>query len=686
MRWNKVLWPPLAGLLFAAAGCIGPVDVFGVESYEYEQERLYREPDPGDDRIEDKDPTYDADGVTVSELFNGCTFKLNKTGTVTKLDIVEFDSDNQDLAGRLFRDWEAAYVHLAAREIGPIIASAELVDSSLAHFDDGLRAAIEYDLQVGIDGVRAGKRAFLYTLAEEINRAFVQAAPDQPDQAAHLESALVYVIAGLLAGGNQVTGMLDIDPAIVRAAQDEVDRFEADPQRTTPTGFYAWNDTLEEVYRQDGYLRNGWLAEDAQRTAQQVGRFAAIAAVLQTAEATDLKERYQGLLEVYRRLGNPLAAHTPASLFAYVDEIADLDDVMALRGQFLTDNPPLYPCAGSYFALFPATLAKVDVYLDDEYCARAVPEARTLADLISTAVESGDLTLTPDESSGWQDYRFHAAAFLFEPGGGPEYEHLLLTETYKTRTIEPFVVITEKQTETHAKMDDFGDREKTVVDLYPQFSVEPRFTYFLRKARGYRYLTHYLKSALGAGFLAASYRMSPGQAVPEQSLEAELGDVMQRTYGLAIVSARSLGIDPEDHLTAAEREEVETAACAVKAHEWLADDWYLDGTVLHDPRRAVRLGADRVNNETIYRVTVGVNVFRVYTEYVSGHGPKVVDYDEYDCAVRDFVSQTYYLFFPQTREVRISNAHPPLTDDELRAVCNRHHDADAIVAELEALQ
>ena len=99
---------------WAAAGCLGPLDALGYESGEYERESLFREPEIQDDRIEDKDPSYDPSS-RVEELFGTCQVVMNKSGTVTKLDIVPFEEDNADLEERLFPTRAEALVEVGSR-------------------------------------------------------------------------------------------------------------------------------------------------------------------------------------------------------------------------------------------------------------------------------------------------------------------------------------------------------------------------------------------------------------------------------------------------------------------------------------------------------------------------------------------------------------------------------------------
>src|ERR1035437_2597322 len=94
-------WPTM-GMLALGAGCLAPLDMLG-ES-EAVHQRDVSAPDPlADDRIEDKHPVYDP-SLTTDEVFGSCKVHLNKSASVTRLDIVPFDAADATIGTTLYRD------------------------------------------------------------------------------------------------------------------------------------------------------------------------------------------------------------------------------------------------------------------------------------------------------------------------------------------------------------------------------------------------------------------------------------------------------------------------------------------------------------------------------------------------------------------------------------------------------
>ncbi len=115
-----------------------------------------------DDRIEDKNPTFDPDR-TVTEAFRGgsCPITMNKSAAVTKLDIVPFEGGETALDKRLFHGRADALATIAGIQDADPIPSMEVVNGALKPFNDGLYAAVELEAE-------AGKRQLLTALAARL--------------------------------------------------------------------------------------------------------------------------------------------------------------------------------------------------------------------------------------------------------------------------------------------------------------------------------------------------------------------------------------------------------------------------------------------------------------------------------------------------------------------------------------
>jgi len=668
------------------SGCIGILDNMGREEEVKDVEDLFKDQELEDDKIEDKNPSYDPDRY-VEEVFEGCVFRVNKSGTVTKLDVVAFDDDNEDLESRLFNDRGEALEDLAGRKGVDIIPSLEVVNGSLKGFNDGLYASIEVGVQEGVEEVFESKRLFLQTLAERL--------ADEHEVAVgavreHLGSGLAYVVAGLLASGEQAESFADIDGSVMADAQVLVDAFLGNPIYALPIGFYSWNETLQQVFTQDRFFQSqlSEIEEGDVPSVSEVGRYAAIAAVVK--DATDLRPQYESYLALYSGLTNPYNSFSVADLFDYVDGTASLEDVDAIRTDFAAENSSPFICRGTYFALFPSSMSKDSSFFLELFCNSPPPADVSFIDVLINGIREGHVDLTPDpETSGWYDYQLYALETLLLPNRGPESDHLLLTKAYKEKLIDTFKSIITQTRETHVKQLDIPGGATSApakdVDVYPKFPVEPFPTFYLRTARGYRFLKTYLLAVLGEGFLSARGRLFSDDTMAEKSLLEELDEVIKRTYGLYVVSSRSVGLDPEEYLMEEETAEFSIEDCVAEVDAWLAG-WQTDEDILADPRVIVPVGMDYDAKKIIYWATIGVKVIEISAEFVEDHFPEVSPAPESShCNLRDIVGRNYFLLMEEMQEVRIRDSRPPLTREEFREICDAHDNTEDIVSALEAL-
>lgn len=666
----------VAVICLVSPGCIGPLDTFGNETIVTEEEELSKDDQLQDDKIEDKNPLYDPDRV-VEEQFGPCTVRLNKSKTVTRLDIVPFAEQEADLEGKLFAGRGEALAGLQGG--ADLIPSMEVVNGKLKPFNDGLYAAIESDLQQGQNGLAPGKRQFLYDLLD----ALAERAPDAgPRGAALLDHARAFVAASLLAGGNPV----DVPAEVDQAAREALDMFHTDPQRGRPVGFYTWNELLEEVFVQDRFLQNLDLGLDPQQAERfGFGIFAAMAAVL--ADDTDLLERYQQIHALYAGLTNPYASYSPLEIMPYLDGLASLEDIDVIEAAFVEENPSLMTCSRASYALLPSSRSKDTEFFNSRWCSSGMPEGVSFIDVLIDAIRSGDLDLAPDPDAGWYDYQLWALETLLLPERGPESDHLLLTAAYKQKLIDTFKSLITQARETHVKQLQGGfagtAMEEPEIDIYPLFPVEPFPTFYLRTARGYRFLQTYLEAVLGPDYLAAAGRLHEDGARDERPLEDEFASTIDLLYGLYILSARSVGLDPDAHLLAEETAAVDLEAGIQAARAWL-EGWQTDPDVLSDPRVIVPVSVDDGSGRGVYWAVLGVKAVKARAEFVEGYEPEVLGAEDkhgQSCLVRDILPRDYLLLVEHMEEVRFSG--PPPTRDEFRAVCDRHDNPADIVADLE---
>ncbi len=651
---------------FAAAllcsACLGPLDIFGNQTVVTEDEDYLKQDQLEDDRIEDKHPVYDPALVVEERFGDHCTVSLNKSGSVTELDVIPFDDDHAALAGQLFPDRGAAAAALAGTDID-LIPSMEVVNGKLKPFDDGLYAAIESDLQDGVDGLLS-ERQWLYDLLAALTARVAEASPVQ---AARLDQARAMVAAALLAGGN----LVEVPAAVDGEARSALADFLAVPQWSRPVGFYTWSELLGEVFAQDRLLQN-------QGSRFDFGAFAAIAVVL--GDQPELLEQYQTLHALYGGLTNPYVSYTPLEILPYVDGLSSLDDVAAVRTLFEADNQPLVTCSGPAYALLPASRSKDTAYFDSRWCTTGVPEGTNMIDELISAIRNGAVDLAPGPDAGWYDYQLWALETLLLPERGPESDHLLLTAAYKQKLLDTFKSIITQNRETHVKqVQPFGPTSapSEPIDIYPNLPVEPFPTFYLRTARGLRFLGTYLEAVLGGDYLAAAGRVKEQGGRAEVALADELDQEIELLYGLYLLSSDSVGLDPQAYLLADELAEIDPERAREAARSWL-EEWRLDPDVRVDPRVIVPVASDDGTGRGVYWAIFGVGAIQIRAEFVEGFEPEVV---HSGCPVEEIIPRDYFLLVERMEEVRF--AGPPPTRDEFRAVCDRHDNVEDIIADLE---
>ena len=674
--------------LVCSSGCIPDfLDIYGVECIVTES--TSNENEPQDDRIEDKHPEYDPSRVVVETFDDGCQFSLNKSATVTKLDIAPLEGDDKVLGELVFGTRSAAFEHLAGMTNGRnrLIPSMEVVNGALKPFNDGLYAAIELGVQAGVtvDTVEVcpGKRAFLEDLLAGL---LALEATATPTQATHLRNAATDLGTALILGGAEPS----LPAELFTRARSQVEAFEAEALISRPIGFYTWRAELGEVFRQDRFLQNYQVQHPVPGdpySDAELGKAAAVALALQA--DGELLDRYEGYLALYAGLTNPFANLPVTSLLPHLSGLATLDNPGALRAPLLADHPPPdlpYGCQ-PHLAVFPSSRSRETTHFDNAYCASGVPSGVNLMDELISAIREGLIELEPDPDSGWYDYQTYALETLLLPERGGESQHLLLTAAYKKKLMDTFRSIMTQNRETHVKQLEMGGEAMsmppTVSDLYPVFPVEPFPTFYLRTARAYRFLATYLGAVLGPDFLGAVHRETEDGTPGAQALADELRSKAALLYGLHYVTADAVGMAPE--LLGEESAEFAEADCRAAAATWLAG-WKTDADVVRDPRVIVPVQLDPATNDMIYWTVPGVRAIKARAEFVEGHGPRDVQPAPGSyCEVGEIVPMEYYLVIESFAEVRIPYTTPPPTRDEFRAICDAHDTLEEIVAALEAL-
>lgn len=650
----------LTGLV---AGCLSPFDALGNETVVTENEHLEKDAGLSDDRIEDKHPVFDA-SRTVTEVFEGCEVVLNKSAAVAKLDIAPFGEGEAGLEGRLFPDRASAIAAALASGRAELTPSMEVVNGSMKPFNDGLYAAVELE----VDGA---KRALLAGLLAKLVEALPSASATQRP---HLKTAAVFLGTALELRGQ----VPELPEDLLDQARAQAAAFRTDTLFARPIGFYTWNATLEGVFTSDRFLQSG---DDV--FALPFGAAVAIAVVLE-ADA-GLTDGYQRVLALNSHLTNPPASYPLTRLFPYIEGLSSLESLPSLEARVRSENPPLAWCGGPYVTVFPASRSKDSDFYAQRWCDSSPPAGSSFIDLLIEGIRSGAVDLTPTADSGWYDYQLQALETLLLPERGPESEHLLLTAAYKKKLLETFKSLITQARETHVKQLAVPGFTASVplleIDLYPQRPVEPFPTFYLRSARGYRFLSTFLTAFFDDGLLVGGHRLNEDGTSSAAGLGEELRAMTERLYGLHRLAAESVGVDPDAALLPEELVEFPRDAARTRAREWLAG-WTTDVDVRRDPRVMVPV-ARTAEGQTLAWATIGVKVYKSSAAFVAGHEPKVVSSGY--CVVKGFVGRDAYLLVEEMVEVRLRPGAAPPTREELRRLCDEKVTREGIVSALEAL-
>jgi hypothetical protein len=218
------------------------------------------------------------------------------------------------------------------------------------------------------------------------------------------------------------------------------------------------------------------------------------------------------------------------------------------------------------------------------------------------------------------------------------------------------------------------------IDLYPLLPAEPFPTFYLRTARGYRFLRTFLQASVGTTFLSGSKRVLESGARGEMPLADELSARVSLLYGLAFVTADAAGMARETGLLPDEMAEIDVPAAVAAARAWLTG-WNTDADVARDPRVIVPVFADYERKVMKYWAVVGVKVLVARAEFVAGHEP---DAEATTCWTGKWVPHRYTMLVEEVAELELPFSRPPPTRSELRAICDRHATKDQIVQALVA--
>lgn len=390
---------------------------------------------------------------------------------------------------------------LAARVDVSRFAPAAALALKAKQFDDGVYACVEMAADAGL-GRFPAKRHFLLRL--------LQAVGGDSERTA---AAILTAAARL--GGRQP----QVSAEVAHEAENLRLEFLASELRSKPLGFYTWSEELSRVFRRERMLQ----AE----IKEQAARVLAVA----LSRDDELLKEYVAVLQLTERLTNPLAW-------------SDLRELVQALKQGGTLSFP------ERISLFPPSRAHETELIKKVYGDRPIPEAFNLADDMTKRIRAGSLDLRPTRASGWHDYQTYALEALAVPDRMPESKHLALDESYRQELAGLFKSLLALTRETHIKQLEVPKEgaappgPQIVLHISPQLTLEPLATYYLRRARSYRFVREVLEQAFGTEGLGEMRRLTTAGPV-DLPLGTELRLMEAIFHGAYLRSCEEIGMTPE---------------------------------------------------------------------------------------------------------------------------------------------
>lgn len=319
--------------------------------------------------------------------------------------------------GKLIRGWIAKKHVKPVAEASPPqprlrpdaeFASAALLIQKAKQFDDGLYAAVEFAMQNGLGPVK-GKREWIPALAARVD------ANSGGDPLATLYAAMQF-------SGHKT----QLSQTLARSRDAQVASFLADDKRSKPLGFYTWSPELETIFKQDRMLQTPHNAQT-----NSPGIIAIARALEADAEA---RKSYETALQLNARLTNKLAIE------GYQKAMAALK----------AGKTPQFGPRDLISFLPPSRSHESDLVMK-LYGDKPIPAGFDLMTELIRRLKGGDLSLEPQEDSGWYDHQLYALETLIRWDSAPEARRLQPNDEYRKHLEELFKGTYALTRETHVK-------------------------------------------------------------------------------------------------------------------------------------------------------------------------------------------------------------------------------------------
>ncbi len=385
--------------------------------------------------------------------------------------------------------------------------SAGVLAAKAKQFDDGLLAAVELAAERGV-GRLPSRRLLVRNLAR---RLISEVAASRTPSSGQLNAAS-FMAAGAQLGGVAVPFL----PRVRARMRTLVRRFVAQPMRSKVLGFYTWNIQLQRIFRRDRFLQRELTLPQARHIARQLSRNPA------------LSKAYERQLKLDSVVTNP-------------GERPDL------RGVARLSRRKTPPTSRKRPAVFPVARKVIPEILKELYPNSVPPPSFDLAQEIVRRLRKGKLSFKPRRDSGWYVHKLYALQALVRPEKTPEARHLNLSGSYRAELIALFRSLLLTTRETHGKtgggfgLGGYPSNPPQVLGV--DLSQDPLATYYLRRARSYRFIHQALKGLVGAGALGKIHRLTPKGPV-KASLAQELRIMTGLFVGAYLLTCDQLGMTP----------------------------------------------------------------------------------------------------------------------------------------------
>jgi len=634
------------------------------------------------DNIADKTPEFiDEEQMWKEESIEGrfsekCRIRINKSASVVGIAMGELEENEKKPCGQLFSTYQEA-ISYAKRLNVTMIPSVQMIDHKAKAFDDSFYAAIEKYLQK--KAIEGGKETFFNDLLAELINKY--------DGSEYKTDALAYIACGIELGGGTVQKLSETAEAKKNKLKND---FLSNPLKSKPVGFYTESELLELIFKQDRFFQ------------EYISPKAAIEIAKVLNEKPELKKKYQSILDIGYKMTNPPSCFSVLDVTEYNDFFNDPTKMLqkmaeSYKWEVLKKRGAGRESIVPRIQFIPHSTSKENELFAKKYNYSAELPSHNIMNELIKAIRSGSLDLTPDQQSGWYDYQIYALETLLVPEKGQEEDKLLLSKEYKERLIEAFKTMMTKKRELHIKKVELiptagislGPR---YLRISPDLSLEPTATYYLRTARGCRFILNSLEAVLGQETLDEVL------ITDDKTLPDEAKYTINLFYGLYFQVCEDIGMKPK--LLDEELLEVDVAQAKQLASQWLMT-YQNDNFVKQDVRYIVSALSNLQRTKVRYWMTVGVKLLKIKAEYVKkprvlilGNDSKInttpqeLPLDKEEGSLPGYPGQYKYVpeeyFIPVEIFGEATGNPKPFTRDEFRQLCDKYKNKDDIIQAIES--